>query len=238
MEPEGSLLHSQTFTTSARSIQSVPPHLISWRSILLLPSHLRLDLPNGPSVSDHANKTLYASLLSPTRATCPVRLILLDMITRIICGEEYMWYSFSLCSVCYSTLKYAAYPNFHIHTYPSFTTTIYYVECATCETEIASLPSSQHYFLFVQLGKDCKHAWSGPLLQRAHTFHLHSTHLWRTVLKGLQHISKYIQHSKLMHILQETGTDRRERRLIRKLYFTVQQHAASQLVLHGPRPYL
>jgi len=41
-----------------------------------------------------------------------------------------------------------------------------------------------------------------------------------------------------MHILHETGIDRRKRRLIRKLYFTVHQHAASQLVLRGPRPYL
>ena len=62
-------------------------------------------------------------------------------------------------------------------------TTIYYVKRVTCEAEIASLPSSQHYFPFVQLGKECKHAWSGPLLQRAHTFHWHSTHLLQTVLK-------------------------------------------------------
>jgi hypothetical protein len=30
----------------ARSIQSVPPHIISWRSILILSSHLRLGLPS------------------------------------------------------------------------------------------------------------------------------------------------------------------------------------------------
>jgi len=127
MEPEGSLLHSQAFTTWARSIHSMPPHLNSWRSILILSSHLRLGPPNGLFVSGHANKTLHAPLLSPTRATSPARLILLDMITRIIFGREYIWQSFSLCSECYSTLKYAASPNFHIHTYHSFMTTIYYV---------------------------------------------------------------------------------------------------------------
>jgi len=31
----------------ARSIQSVPPHPTSWRSILILSSHLRLGLPSG-----------------------------------------------------------------------------------------------------------------------------------------------------------------------------------------------
>jgi len=43
-------------------------------------------------------KTLYTSLLSPIRATCPTHLILLDFITRTILGEEYRWLSSSLCS--------------------------------------------------------------------------------------------------------------------------------------------
>ena len=33
--------------SSASSIQSMPPHLTSWRSILILWSHLRLGLPSG-----------------------------------------------------------------------------------------------------------------------------------------------------------------------------------------------
>jgi hypothetical protein len=40
-----------------RSIQSRPPHQTSWKSILILSSHLRLDLPNGlfPLMFPHQN---------------------------------------------------------------------------------------------------------------------------------------------------------------------------------------
>ena len=41
-------------------------------------------------------------LSSPTRATCPAHLILLDFITRTILGEEYRWFSSSLCSLLHS----------------------------------------------------------------------------------------------------------------------------------------
>ena len=51
----------------ASSIQSIPPHTSSWRSILILSSHLRLGLPSGlfPSGFPHQNP-VYASLLSHT----------------------------------------------------------------------------------------------------------------------------------------------------------------------------
>ena len=56
MDPEGSIPHSQVPATSlswASSIQSIPLHPTSWRSILILSSHLRLGLPSGsfPQVS-------------------------------------------------------------------------------------------------------------------------------------------------------------------------------------------
>ena len=66
----------------ASSIQSMPPHSTSWRSILTLSSHLRLGLPSGlfPSSFPHQNP-VYTSP-APHSATCPAHLILLDFITR------------------------------------------------------------------------------------------------------------------------------------------------------------
>jgi len=86
----------------ASSIQSIPPHPSSWRSILILSSHLRLGLPSRLFHSGFLTKTLYTPLLSPIRATCPAHLTLLDFTTRTILGEEYRSLSSSLCSFLYS----------------------------------------------------------------------------------------------------------------------------------------
>jgi len=53
------------------------PHPTSWRSILILSSHLRLGLPSGVLPPGFPTKTLYTSLLSPKGATCPAYLIVL-----------------------------------------------------------------------------------------------------------------------------------------------------------------
>jgi len=100
MKPEGSLPHSQMSVTlfGASSIQSIPPHLTSSKSILILSSHLRLGLPSGLLLSGLPIKSLSTPLLAPICATCPTHPILLDFITRTIMGEENKSLSSSLCS--------------------------------------------------------------------------------------------------------------------------------------------
>ena len=82
------------------SIQSMSLHPTSSVFILILFSHLHLDLPNSlfPSGFSPPTKTLYAPLLSPVCAMCPAYIILLDFVT-IIFGEKYRSWTSSLCSL-------------------------------------------------------------------------------------------------------------------------------------------
>ena len=82
----------------ARAIQSMSSHPTSWRSILILPYHLRQGLPSGLFLSGLPTKILYTRVLAHIRATCPIHLILLDFITRTIFCEEHRSLSSSLCS--------------------------------------------------------------------------------------------------------------------------------------------
>ena len=77
----------------ASPIQSIYTHPTSWRSILILSTHLCLGLPIGLLPSGFPTKTLYTPLSSPIHATCPAHPILLDFITCTILGEEYKSFS-------------------------------------------------------------------------------------------------------------------------------------------------
>ena len=76
----------------ARSVQSMPLHPTSWRSILIISSHLRLGLSS-------AIRFPYQNPVCAVCATCPAHLILPDLMTLIILGEEYKSLSSSLYSL-------------------------------------------------------------------------------------------------------------------------------------------
>ena len=108
MEPGGSRPHSQapTICPYPEPDQSSPyAHRTSWRSILILPSHLCLGLPSGLRPSGVPTNTMCTPLISPIRATSPAHLILFDFITRRIYGEQYRSLSSSLCSFLHSRVK-------------------------------------------------------------------------------------------------------------------------------------
>jgi hypothetical protein len=79
------------------------PHAPPWRVagslylfIILLSSHLHVNLRSDLVPSGYLTKTVYEFLISPMHAACSVYLILLDLTTVIIFGEECRLWSLSL----------------------------------------------------------------------------------------------------------------------------------------------
>ena len=91
-----------TALTSARHLSLIlgqpnPVHIPTSHLLEIHPNIIHPSTPRSPqwslSVRFH-HQTLYTSLSSPIRATCPAHLILLDFITRTILGEEYKSFEF------------------------------------------------------------------------------------------------------------------------------------------------
>ena len=105
MEPWGSLTHSQV---PAICPYPEPAWSIPCPQFHFLKIHFHIILPSTPGSSKWSlslrfpTKTLYAPLPSPIHATYTAHLILLDLITQTILGEQCISLSTSLCSFLHS----------------------------------------------------------------------------------------------------------------------------------------
>ena len=78
----------------ASPIQSIYPYPTSWRSILILSTHLRLGLPSGLLPSGSPSKTLYTPLSSPPAPYYTYKWVSLP---RGKAASAWCWMSTSMC---------------------------------------------------------------------------------------------------------------------------------------------
>jgi len=89
-----------SYPMSARSSSYPTNHFLKIHLNILFP--FPPGLPRGLFPSGFPTKTLHTPLLSPIRATCPAHLILLDLITRKVLGEDCRSLSSSIYSFLHS----------------------------------------------------------------------------------------------------------------------------------------
>jgi hypothetical protein len=127
----------------ARSIQSIPPHPVSVRSILILSTHMRRSLHSGLSFLLAFPPISYMhSSCPPIRDTRPAHLILLDLIIFIILGQTNSttpWHSSSprfilILSFLYAKISQAVFSAWvlpwakTVNTFPTFMKSIVHSE--------------------------------------------------------------------------------------------------------------
>ena len=111
MESEGSLTHMHDcpppvpILNQLSAVHTPTSHVVKIRLNIIIPS--TPGLSSGLFPSGFPTKTLYTPLPSPIRATFPAHLILLDLITCTILGEEYRSLSSSLCSFPHSPVTWS-----------------------------------------------------------------------------------------------------------------------------------